>query len=74
MQARELPLVALRAFAVAARATSLTAAAAELGVTHGAISKQISSLEGWLGQRMFKREGRRLILTPYGQILAEKLG
>ena len=74
MEARELPLVALRAFAVAARATSLGAAAAELGVTHGAISKQITALENWLGQQMFRREGRRLVLTPYGQILAEKLG
>ena len=74
MEARELPLVALRAFAVAARATSLSAAAAELGVTHGAISKQITALENWLGQQMFQREGRRLVLTPYGQVLAEKLG
>lgn len=74
MKARELPLVALRAFAVAARAPSLTAAAAELGVTHGAISKQINALENWLGQQMFMREGRRLVLTPYGQVLAEKLG
>jgi DNA-binding transcriptional LysR family regulator len=74
MKARELPLVALRAFSVAARASSLTAAASELGVTHGAISKQITSLENWLGQQMFMREGRRLVLTPYGQVLAEKLG
>ena len=43
MKARELPLVALRAFAVAARAPSLTAAASELGVTDGAISKQINA-------------------------------
>ncbi len=74
MKTRELPLVALRAFAVAARAPSLTAAATELGVTHGAISKQITALENWLGQQMFMREGRRLVLTPYGQVLAEKLG
>jgi LysR family glycine cleavage system transcriptional activator len=73
MKARELPLVALRAFAVAARAPSLTAAASELGVTHGAISKQITALENWLGQQMFMREGRRLVLTPYGQALADKL-
>ena len=65
MKARELPLVALRAFAVAARAPSLTAAASELGVTHGAISKQINTLENWHGQQMFVREGRRLVLTPY---------
>jgi DNA-binding transcriptional LysR family regulator len=74
MKDRDLPLVALRAFAVAARATSMTAAATELGVTHGAISKQITALENWLGQQMFSREGRRLVLTPYGQVLAEKLG
>ena len=74
MKARDLPLSALRAFAVAARAPSLTAAASELGVTHGAISKQISALESWLGQQMFTREGRSLVLTPYGQVLAEKLG
>lgn len=74
METRELPLVALRTFAVAARATSLSAAAAELGVTHGAISKQITALENWLGQQMFRRAGRRLVLTPYGQVLAEKLG
>lgn len=74
MQTRELPLVALRAFAVAARSDSLTTAAAELGVTHGAVSKQIGALEEWLGQQMFRRDGRRLILTPYGQILADRLG
>jgi DNA-binding transcriptional LysR family regulator len=74
LETRELPLIALRAFAVAARATNLVAAATELGVTHGAISKQITALENWLGQQMFTREGRRLVLTPYGQILAEKLG
>ena len=73
MEARELPLVALRAFAGAARTGGLTPAAKELGVTHGAISKQITALENWLGQKLFLREGRRLVLTPYGQILADRL-
>ncbi|KJC50661.1 LysR family transcriptional regulator [Bradyrhizobium sp. LTSP849] len=71
---RELPLIALRAFAVAARAHSLSSAAKELGVTHGAVSKQIRALESWLGQHVFTREGRGLTLTPYGKILAEQLG
>jgi DNA-binding transcriptional LysR family regulator len=71
---RELPLVALRAFAVAARTSNLTSAAKELGVTHGAISKQVNALERWLGQRLFTRQGRGLALTPYGQVLAGKLG
>jgi LysR family glycine cleavage system transcriptional activator len=71
---RELPLVALRAFAVAARTDSLNKAAEELGVTHGAVSKQVRSLEDWLGQQVFTRGGRGLSLTPYGKVLAEQLG
>lgn len=74
MKERELPLVALRAFAVAPRTSNLTSAAKELGVTHGAISKQVNALERWLGQRLFTRQGRGLALTPYGQVLAGTLG
>jgi DNA-binding transcriptional LysR family regulator len=74
LKERELPLVALRAFAVAARTDSLSAAAEELGVTHGAVSKQVRSLEGWLGQQVFTRQGRGLALTPFGRVLAEQLG
>jgi LysR family transcriptional regulator, glycine cleavage system transcriptional activator len=74
LKERELPLIALRAFAVAARSDSLNSAAEELGVTHGAVSKQVRSLEDWLGQQVFTREGRRLALTPYGKVLAEQLG
>src|SRR5215468_1104567 len=70
MKERDLPLIALRAFAVAARTSNLTSAAKELGVTHGAISKQVNLLERWLGQRLFTRHGRGLALTPYGQVLA----
>jgi LysR family glycine cleavage system transcriptional activator len=74
LKERELPLIALRAFAVAARTDSLNSAAEELGVTHGAVSKQVRSLESWLGQQVFTREGRGLALTPYGKVLAEQLG
>jgi LysR family transcriptional regulator, glycine cleavage system transcriptional activator len=74
MKERDLPLIALRAFAIAARTSNLTSAAKELGVTHGAISKQVNLLERWLGQRLFTRQGRGLALTPYGQVLAGKLG
>src|SRR5262245_39868004 len=74
MKERELPLIALRAFAVTARTNNLSSAANELGGTHGAISKQVNLLERWLGQKVFAREGRGLILTPYGQVLAGKLG
>ncbi|GEP12365.1 LysR substrate-binding domain-containing protein [Methylobacterium gnaphalii] len=73
MNERELPLNALRAFAIAAQSPSLEIAARKLGVTHGAVSKQIASLEAWLGQSLFGRQGRSLQLTPYGKILADKV-
>ncbi len=59
-----LPLNALRIFEVAARTGSYAEAAAELGLTHGAVSRQIALLEGWLGQTLFVRTGRRMAATP----------
>lgn len=61
------PLRALRAFEAAARHMSFTQAAAELGVTPGAISHQIKSLEDWLGAPLFHRLTRALRLTDAGQ-------
>lgn len=55
----------------AARLQSFSAAAAELNVTHGAISHQIRSLENHLGVALFAREGRRVVLTPEGAGLAD---
>jgi LysR family glycine cleavage system transcriptional activator len=49
------PLNALRAFEAAARLQNYTAAAQELGVTQGAISRQIQLLESWLACRLFVR-------------------
>ena len=50
------PLNALRAFEAAARLQSHTAAAQELGVTQGAISRQIQVLESWLACKLFVRD------------------
>ena len=61
------PLNALRAFEAAARLTSFSAAAAELHVTQGAISRHIRLLEDWLGRALFERLHRRVELTPAGQ-------
>ncbi|MEM1298463.1 MAG: transcriptional regulator GcvA [Pseudomonadota bacterium] len=61
------PLRALRAFEAAARHLSFAQAAAELGVTPGAISHQISALESWLGAPLFQRLTRALRLTEAGQ-------
>lgn len=73
MRLRDLPLGSLRTFAVVADCGSITAAAETLGVTHSAVSKQVKLLERWLGQTLFVLEGRRLILTPFGDILSRKL-
>jgi DNA-binding transcriptional LysR family regulator len=54
----------VRAFEACARLGSTVAAAAELGVTHGAVSKQIALLEAWLGVPLFERGGARLFPTP----------
>lgn len=65
-----LPLGALRAFEAASRQGSFKAAAAELGVTPAAISHQIKTLEGHLGQLLFERLNRALRLTQAGTQLA----
>jgi LysR family glycine cleavage system transcriptional activator len=58
------PLNALRAFEAAGRLESFKEAAAELHVTHGAVSQQIRLLEEWLGAPLFERHNRRVVLTP----------
>lgn len=61
------PLQALRAFEVAARFENLSAAAEELHVTHGAVSRQVAALEAWLGMPVFHRIGKRVQLTDDGR-------
>jgi DNA-binding transcriptional LysR family regulator len=68
------PLNALRVFEVAARTGSYAEAATQLSVTHGAVSRQIAALESWLGQRLFMREGRRMVATPMASIFAAEVG
>ncbi|MFT3720904.1 LysR substrate-binding domain-containing protein [Pseudorhodoferax sp.] len=61
------PLNAVRAFVAAARHQSFTRAAAELHVTHGAVSRQVKSLEAHLGVALFERRIRQVVLTAEGQ-------
>jgi LysR family glycine cleavage system transcriptional activator len=63
------PLNAVRAFVAAARHASFTVAAAELGVTHGAVSRQIKQLEQHLGVLLFTRSVRQITLTSSGREL-----
>lgn len=67
------PLNALRIFEVAARTMSYAEAGRELGLTHGAVSRQIALLETWLGQRLFVRVGRRMVVTPAAQAFAAEV-
>ena len=68
------PLNALRVFEIAARTGSYSDAATQLGVTHGAVSRQITALESWLGQRLFTKDGRRMVATPMARVFAAEVG
>lgn len=76
LQRRSLPpLNAVRAFEAAARLGSFKDAAAELGVTHGAISQQVRLLEDRLGApALFRRSTRRVTLTSAGKALFDEIG
>ena len=63
-----LPIAALRAFEAAARHGQLTAAAEELAVTHGAISRHISHLEAFIGTPLFEGARNRPKLTAEGRV------
>lgn len=71
---RRLPsLNALRAFEAAARHVSVSLAAAEMNVTHAAVSRHIRDLEAWLGTKLFHRTGRGVELTSEGERLGREL-
>ncbi len=61
---------ALVAFEAVVRCGGIAQAARDLGVTHGAISKQVAALEAWLGRSLFDRDGHRLRAYDEGVALA----
>lgn len=74
MKKSEFPsLNALRVFDTVARMGSFKRAAAELGVTQSAISRQLATLEQQLGVKLIQRDNRMHDLTPAGQALAPEL-
>ncbi len=74
MARRTLPaLTGLRAFEAFARLGSMTRAAAELYVTHGAVSRQVRALETQLGVRLVEGARHQLTLTAAGRRLAAAL-
>ena len=60
------PLNALRAFEASGRSMSFTAAARELLVTQGAVSRHVAGLEEWLGVQLVVRTQRGIELTERG--------
>lgn len=66
-------LNALRAFEATARLSSMSAAADELSVTHGAVSRHIKSLEDMFGVALLTRGVRSVHATPEGARLATDL-
>src|SRR5688572_7958747 len=61
------PLDFLRGFEAAARHLSFTKAAAELFLTQSAVSRQIQTLEEFIGVPLFERRHKALALTDAGQ-------
>jgi LysR family hydrogen peroxide-inducible transcriptional activator len=59
----------LRGFYLVAKLGSFTEAASKLYLTQPAISLQVKGLEREFGERLFERAGRRISLTPAGEIL-----
>ncbi|WP_313242024.1 LysR family transcriptional regulator [Stutzerimonas nitrititolerans] len=68
------PLNALRAFEAVARLGSVKQAGVELNVTHGAISRQLKTLEEALGIVLLEKEGRGVKLTDAGIHLRNAAG
>jgi LysR family glycine cleavage system transcriptional activator len=67
MKTPRLPLSSLRTFSVVARLLSVTKAAEEISVTPSAVSHHIKILEQYLGTKLLRREGNKIVLTSAGE-------
>lgn len=73
-QSRLLPSTSMMtAFDAVARTGSFTAAARELNLTQGAISRQVSALENQLDVGLFKRIRKTIQITDAGKIYAREI-
>ena len=62
----------LESFILVARLRSFSVAAQQLHISQPAMSKRIQSLESHLGASLFDRLGKRVRLTPAGELLVGK--
>ncbi|TDV33867.1 regulatory helix-turn-helix LysR family protein [Paraburkholderia caballeronis] len=67
------PLKSLIAFETAARHSSFTQGADEIGITTSAVSHHIQQLEDFLGVPLFQRHAGRAVLTVAGRTYAREL-
>ncbi len=67
------PLKPLVSFRAAAKHQSLTKAAQELHLTHGAVSRAVKQLEEFFGFELFTRRNRGLFITEKGADLAKEV-
>jgi len=63
----------LVAFEAAARHCSFTLAGVELSLTQSAVTRQVQGLEALLEVQLFRREGRKIELTPAGALYQHEL-
>jgi len=71
---RKIPMLqALNCFEAAARHQSYTHAARELSLTQSAVSRQIASLESFLGVQLFQRTRHGVLLTSAGASYARQI-
>ncbi|SMH62647.1 transcriptional regulator GcvA [Azospirillum agricola] len=67
------PLSTLRVFEAAARHLSFKSAADELGLTPSAVSRSVQALEDWIGNPLFARGNRTIVLTDVGTAYAAQV-
>lgn len=69
----EIAVLLLQAFVTFAGAKNISDAAARLGITQPALSKQLRQLEAQLPEPVFTLAGRKKVLTPFGRDLYHRL-
>lgn len=62
----------LRYFVRAAEAENFTRAAVQVGLSQPALSRSIARLEEELGQPLFERQSRKVVLTDAGRLLLDR--
>jgi len=68
----ELNFHLLEQFVALARTKNFTRAAEELNLSQSALSRAIQKLEEQLGQPLFERKPREVVLTEHGELLLER--